>query len=298
MPTIATEPGFMQAHSTSAQEVRRLVPALGDAGVLGSADLAVTQRAAGANMTVDVAGGSCIIPGAIGSYLCRNPTSVSVPVAAAPGVGNSRIDVVYAQIRDDEIDGGGLNEWKIDVVTGTPSGTPSVPALPSAYAIELARITLTSSTTSITNGIITNTRRHSAAPADTRWPVVGVDTPADVNRGAGVNDWGSVTIAAPNRPVKVFAWFDCYASAEPGGINSVPTLAIRVTHSGSTVLVTTPIKSLSPTEFDTVNLSRSMYASFTPAVGTSVVVDGRVQSESGADADFKNGRLMVQVFPA
>lgn len=295
MPTIATDPVFMQALSYSASEVRGLVSAIGDTGVLASGDLAVSQRAAGANMTVDVAAGSCIIPGAVGSYLCRNPSVASVTIAAAPGVGNSRIDVIYAQVFDSEITGTDDN-WKIDVVAGTASGSPSAPSLPSAYCIELARITLTSSTTSITNGIIASTRRHSSGSSV--WPIVGTNEPADVNRGAGVNDWGSVTIAAPNRPVKVFAWMDCYAQSETAGTNAVPTLAIRITHSGGTTVLTTPVKALSESEFHTVAMSRSLYATFTSTVGNSIAVVGRIQSESGSDADFRNGRLMVQVFPA
>lgn len=293
------DPIFQQPESYSAEEARRgLLPAIGDSGVVGSPSLAVTQRAAGANMTVDVAAGTCVIPGIAGGYLCRSDAVESVAIDAAPSAGNERIDVVYAEVRDAQATGSGSDQdWIIDVVTGTPAASsPSVPSIPT-YAIELARIALTDATTSITDAIITDTRKHSASLADRVWPLVGVHAPSDTTQGSGVVDWGSVTIPAPNRQVKLFAWMECYAVADGSDTNVVPSLAIRATW-GSTSQTTTPIKDFSESAFHTCAMSRSLYHTFTPGAGEDIVVTGRIQAESGGDADFVNGRLMVQVFPA
>jgi hypothetical protein len=279
-------------------EDRQIFAGIGDSGVLGSGSLAVSQRGAGANMSVDVATGWCIIPGPLGNYLCRNDGIENVPIAAAPSPGNSRIDVIYARARDAHAEGSGSDQdWIIDKVTGTPSGSPSAPSIPT-YAIELARVTLTSATSSITNGIITNTRRHSRSLSDGVWPVIGSHSPSDTTQGSGVVTWGSVTIPAPNRQVKVLATMSCYAVCDTGDTLAVPTLALRITHSGGTQAATSPVKALSPSEFEPVPLSRHTWWNITPTTGTDILVEGRVQSETGGDADFVNGILVVQVFPA
>jgi hypothetical protein len=294
------DPVFNQDLTYSAETVRHtLVAAAGDAGILGTPSLAVTQRGAGANMSVDVAAGRCILPGISGSYVCWSDAVENLVISAAPSSGNGRIDLIVARVRDAQATGSGSdNDWVLEVVAGTPASSPVAPSVPS-YAIELARVTLTDATTSITDGIITNTRYHSASLADRVWPLVGVNAPSDNPAvTSSTESWGSVTIAAPNRQVKVFAWMSCRASTESGGSNGVPSLAIRLTHSGSTQVTTTPVYTLSASELNSVPLSRELYTTFTPTPGTDVVVEGRVQSVSGDDVDFFNGRLMVQVFPA
>lgn len=294
------DPVFNQDLTYSAEEVRQtLVAAAGDAGVLGSPSLAVSQRGAGANMSVDVAAGRCILPGISGSYVCWSDAVENLAISAAPSSGNSRIDLIVARVRDAQATGSGSdNDWVLEVVAGTPASSPSAPSVPS-YAIELARVTLTDATTSITDGIITNTRYHSASLADRVWPLVGVNAPTDNSAvTSSTESWGLVTIPAPNRQVKVFAWMSCRASTVSGGTNGVPSLALRITHSGSTQVSTTPVYTLSETNLNMVSLAREQYATFTPTAGTDIVVEGRVQSVSGDNVDFYNGRLMVQVFPA
>lgn len=205
-------------------------------GVVGVGDLSVTQRGLGANMSVDVAAGLCVLPGPEGNYIARSDEAVNVTISAAPSVGNQRIDSVYAAPLDPDAIGSGSAGWTIDKVTGTPSASPSAPALP-AYAIELARITLTSSSTSITSGLITN-RRPTAYPLGgiaptgqvplspvlgqiatnpageariygpdswrfmptAAWPIVQRATPTGLGSVSVLTEWGRATIPDPTPP--------------------------------------------------------------------------------------------------
>ena len=154
------KPIFMQAASGdsaitySAQEIRAgLVSSIfSREGVLDkdAGHLRVTQRAAGANMSVDVAAGRCAIVGDDisdqGTYVCSNTTPVNLTVPTRPASG-SRVHRVVARLRDKLSNGSWSSyEWVLEILADTGSGTPALPN----SAITLALITVTSSTTSIT----------------------------------------------------------------------------------------------------------------------------------------------------
>lgn len=290
------DPVFAQDLTYSADEVRQaLIGAIGDSGVIGIPSLKVTQRAAGANMSVDIAAGRAIVPGPSGGYICRSDAIESRVVTAAPSSGNGRIDLVVARIRDAQATGVGSEvDWVIEVIAGTPAANPDPPAVPS-YAIELARITLTDATTSIVDGIITDTRRHSASLADRHWPLIRADVmDGTVVQGTGVVDYGSVVIPAPNRLVKLRAWIGCTVHAVSPDENTVSTLALRATF-GSTALFTNPVTEMSVTEFHPHTLSRTMFEAIEPGPGEDITVVGRIQTVTGGDAAFVDGHLMVEV---
>jgi len=67
--------------------------------------------------------------------------SKTVNLAARPGSGLSRIDLVIARIYDPDSSVGAVRELKIEVVAGTASASPAAPALP-ALSLELARLTV------------------------------------------------------------------------------------------------------------------------------------------------------------
>ena len=124
--------------------------------------LKVTQRAAGANFTVDVAAGRCAIQGDDisdqGMYICNSTTVVSVTVPAKPASG-SRTHRVVARIRDKLSNGTWSQyDWSIELLADTGSGTPVLPN----SAITLATITVTSATVSITNGNIFDGRTRAS----------------------------------------------------------------------------------------------------------------------------------------
>lgn len=136
----------------SALDDRALFSALflgeGIVGAIGS--LAVEQRGAGANMSVDVAAGWCLITGDDvsnqGRYLCENTATVNVVVPAAP-VSGTRVHRVIARVKDKTHNGAySTYEWLIELQQDSGSGTPALPNT----AIQLALVTVGTSTTAIT----------------------------------------------------------------------------------------------------------------------------------------------------
>lgn len=127
-------------------------------GVRGSGDLVVTQNGT-PNMTVQVSAGEVYIPGTSttyqGMYYGLNDGAISLSLSASDPT-NPRIDLVAAVIQDSTY-AGGANQWVLQLITGSPAATPSVPALP-ASAIAIARIAVAANATSIVNANITDVR--------------------------------------------------------------------------------------------------------------------------------------------
>jgi hypothetical protein len=140
----------------------------GPALLSGSGALQVTQRAAGTNMSVDVAAGRALIPGTDianqGAYTIWSDTVVNVPIAVAPGVGTARIDLIVAQVRDDFVIGGGRSDFVIVPIQGTAAVTGSqvAPAVPSSTLV-LAQILVGSNVPAILNSFITDVRPYARA---------------------------------------------------------------------------------------------------------------------------------------
>lgn len=146
----------------SATDMRRLITSVFNTpGILHTGDLAVAQHAAGANMSVDVAAGSAIIAGSSvsgqGNYQFTSDGTVNVTIAAAPGTGNSRIDLIVAKIQDVDTDGGSTNAASIVAVTGTAASTGSqvAPSAP-ANSLILATVAVGPSVTTILTANIAN----------------------------------------------------------------------------------------------------------------------------------------------
>ncbi|MET0426289.1 MAG: hypothetical protein ABW046_20640 [Actinoplanes sp.] len=130
------------------------------AGVFGVTDLAVSQRGAGADSSVDVALGKAIVyeqSTTERAYLIRLTGSVqNVPLPASPG-SNSRYDMIYAQVRDSTISGA-VDDWVLTAVSGTASASPTEPAAPSGQSLLLARVTRTSGVATVLNAAIQDRR--------------------------------------------------------------------------------------------------------------------------------------------
>jgi hypothetical protein len=115
------------------------------------------------NMSVDIASGVAFIPGTEGAkqgvYTCVNDATVNKTIATSdPAL--PRIDLVVAKV-EDSFYSGGTNAWSLAVVTGTPAGSPTVPAAPS-NSIALAQVAVGAGVTSITNANITERRTYAA----------------------------------------------------------------------------------------------------------------------------------------
>jgi hypothetical protein len=110
-------PDFVQAGSYSAQRDRynleHIKTILGE-GVQGRTDLRVSQRGAGADMSVDIAAGAGFVRADTGTrngLVHITNDAVVNAVISANGSGNPRIDRIYALVTDtnDSLGGGGSN---------------------------------------------------------------------------------------------------------------------------------------------------------------------------------------------
>lgn len=139
------------------------------------AGFAVAQRAAGANMSVDVAAGAAWIRGDDNptlqpTYRYREAATTNLVIATADPT-NPRIDIVIAEIRDSTF--AGVNkDGRLRVITGTPAGSPVAPATP-GNAIKLAEVSVPANDTTIENAQITDKR-----PSATVGGLLGVTAPA------------------------------------------------------------------------------------------------------------------------
>ena len=175
-PTLGSAPVSLQAGNYSAIDDRRFWGATLSEGTLSSGSYQVIQRAAGANMSVDVTsstGNGALVQGdsvtAQGLYLVPPTASnLNVTIAAADAT-NPRNDLVVLEVKDDQHDAGGLNLARVRVITGTPNasaaltdnpGSNGTPALPSTCFL-LAVVRVAAGATSVATAAISD-RRTSA----------------------------------------------------------------------------------------------------------------------------------------
>lgn len=151
-------PGWMQGGTYLAQQDRINGSAADwDEGVNSRTDLKVSQRGAGANMSVDVAIGGGVITGDDqanqGNYTVFNDAVFNLTGFTAP-VSNSRYDIVGLQLNDPNAGGAAGSNAVFNRVVGTASASPVIPTIPASF-LALAIIgPILTSTTSITTGMI------------------------------------------------------------------------------------------------------------------------------------------------
>lgn len=165
--TVINPPVFLNDASVSytADDVRRLVDALtgGRTGILFPGDLAPTQRPT-PDMQVRIAGGRAFIANSLdanaGVYMVDNQGNTDVTIQASES--QPRYDRIIAEVQDAQYSGAS-NQWRLHVVKGTAAASPTEPSLAAFNNyIEIARITVGASVTSITNASISD-RRVSGA---------------------------------------------------------------------------------------------------------------------------------------
>lgn len=157
-------PLYVQTLQYSARQDRQWIDLIFTEGVadVAAGELAVTQRATGANLSVDVAPGTVIITGDSvarqGKYLARLVEGENVVIPAPPAA-DSRIDLVVARVLDSTADGGpaASDGAVLQVVPGTPAAIPVAPAVP-ATAVVLAQVVVAAGVSSIVTANITDKR--------------------------------------------------------------------------------------------------------------------------------------------
>jgi hypothetical protein len=157
--TVRTPPSWLQNGSHPAENDRLTTQALwATTGIINSASLLVTQNTP-AGLSVVVASGWAAIVGTtqanMGTYVTYNDASAVLSLNTADPT-NPRVDLVCATVNDAYYTGS-LNNVVLQVVAGTPAGSPVAPALP-ANSISLATVAVGAGATAITNANITDTR--------------------------------------------------------------------------------------------------------------------------------------------
>lgn len=166
-------PFFTQGGSYDARSDRLSSTAwLADEGTIWPADLAVSQRGAGANMSVDVSSGFCYVSSDVtlqAWYLCLNDAVVNKTIAAVGSAGQSRKDLVVARCYDTQ-HGDGSNSWALEVIPGTAAttGTETAPATPTR-ALRLATVSVAYGQSSVTNANIVDQRLAAVPVAPVEW---------------------------------------------------------------------------------------------------------------------------------
>jgi hypothetical protein len=157
--TLRTPPSWLQNGSHPAENDRLTTQALwATTGIIKSDSLAVTQNSP-AGLSILVSSGWAAIVGTtqanMGTYVGYNDATVVLSITTADPT-NPRIDRVCLTVNDAYYTGA-LNNAVLQVVAGTPAGSPVAPALP-ANSISLATVAVGAGATAITNANITDTR--------------------------------------------------------------------------------------------------------------------------------------------
>lgn len=157
--TLRTPPSWLQNGSHPAENDRLSTQALwATTGIINASSLAVTQNSP-AGMSVRVASGWAAIVGTtqanMGTYVGYNDDIVVLGVTTADPT-NPRIDRVCMTVNDAYYTGS-LNNVVLQVVAGTPAGSPVAPATP-ANSISLATVAVAAGATALTTANITDTR--------------------------------------------------------------------------------------------------------------------------------------------
>jgi hypothetical protein len=180
-------PILVDGATHSAQQFRMLVRDLanGAEGITQGDDLKVTQRATPGGGVL-VGDGSGVVRGRAntfqGSYAACNVGAVDVPIAATGG--SSRSDMVILRVEDPEYEGT-VNPATDDiayfqVISNVSSSATAIPD--GRTGIPLARIDIPSSTSTITNAMITDLR-SCANPRRRR--SVFTQSPSGISSGIG-----------------------------------------------------------------------------------------------------------------
>jgi hypothetical protein len=158
-------PNWIQQGNYAAVNDRRVLGAIWP----NEAVSGMACTADGMSMVVNIAQGAAAVSlGAFNSVLCSSNALEQVMIAAANAT-NPRIDLIVAQVRSNELDGGTNNDWLFQVVAGTPAATPVVPAEP-ARSVAIAQVYVAAGAVTINQAAITDARKYRLdQPWDTAW---------------------------------------------------------------------------------------------------------------------------------
>lgn len=132
-------------------------------GVRGDLDFKVSQRGAGANMSVDIAAGMAYVKqdnSGQGCYVVPNDAVINQAIATSDPT-NPRRDLICIQVEDAFFTGSN-NQGVLTYVQGIAAASPVDPSVP-ANTLILARVTVAAAAASIVDANITDLRPKIAA---------------------------------------------------------------------------------------------------------------------------------------
>jgi hypothetical protein len=197
-------PLWQQEGSFNATQDRQVLGSIWPNGGLTGGALTLSPT----TMVVTIAPGTCAVPVGAGQgvELCYWDANETVTLTNGPAAGNTRIDLITVQVRDDALDAGGQNNFVMSFVTGTPStGTPAVPAAP-ARAFGIATVTVPASVTNLNTATWAGTTVALSSPDPAYVPVSSGAAPVPA----------APTVAPPAG----LLWVD--TSVTPAGWNPLP----------------------------------------------------------------------------
>ena len=237
-PTLGETASFLQggvgaSPGYSAISVRRILFAGPiQEGVIDSQSYEVSQRAAGANLSVDIAansGNGAVVQGdsvtAQGLYFVPPHSAVINETVSAADATNPRIDRVVLEVLDDTHAGGGSNLARVRVITGTPTGGATldnlsgIAALPSS-AHQLANVLVPALDTTISNSQIRDRRKwaRGAQKIVQKTATGGVTTTSALSGTASVDSTTlSRRLELSGVPIRVSLQMTAYNSSATGG---------------------------------------------------------------------------------
>lgn len=187
----------------------RLINDILTEGMLTYGDEFLVREQSSPNMTVRVGSGSAgdryvVDAGkAQGVFIVRNPDpyigSGNMDVSIANGDPSfDRIDGIDLQVYDDETDSSGETKAEVVVTQGTPSSSPSAPAVPAGAARLATVLVAANESTSIGSGDITDMREVTNVWAAPRGAVGYA-----AGSGAGISNLGTTLTNVPGCSVTV-----------------------------------------------------------------------------------------------
>lgn len=207
-------PEFLQTQKYSALRDRMVMEHSGSLqpGVFDNTDFRVTQRAAGPNLSVDVALGSAIVdanqPGNQGFYHIQNDSSVNVTTGAVAGHASlPRVDSVIVQIQDSTHGGASSDVPVLKILSGTPTSGATLDNRSGAPLIQpasvvLADILVPTGATTLTTSMIRD-RRPWARGAFYGATRTAGDVSAPIASWASIGSEFTARLELSGRPVKI-----------------------------------------------------------------------------------------------